>query len=244
MLSVVCLNTGNYLGRGEEYVRNLRRMVARNLTVPHEFVCLTEADISAKGWWGKLELVQRRWGGWVLYLDLDIVIRGNIDRLIEVAQSDAGRVWMRDDFSYSILNPCAGLGPDMLKLLGGPGCCNSSVMVFHDTVDLSGMTDEMCSTMHGDQNVLSALLWPDRIGLLPADMISSYKYHVLRGEPAGSVVVFHGVPKVTDLWAGDPLRMTWEGRDEGNDSLRDADTVAGQAGQLLCARLPEGRNTL
>lgn len=209
MLKVVCLNTGNYLGRGAEYVASLRRMVARHLTIPHEFVCLTEADISAQGWWGKLELVQRRWGGWVLYLDLDVVIRGNIDRLVQTAMTDPYLLWMRDDFSYSIVKPRAGLGPDMLKLLGGPGCCNSSVMIFHDTVDLSAMTPEMCATMHGDQNVLSAVLWPGRIGLLPSEMISSYKYQVLRGEPVGEVVVFHGTPKVTDLWEGDPLRQAW-----------------------------------
>lgn len=183
-------------------------MVRRNLTIPHEFVCLTEHDFdpgARKGWWLKLDLVAKSYGGWVLYFDLDVTLTANIDRLVRVAQSDASRLWMRDDFSYSIVKPRQGLDPETRKLLGGPGCCNSSVMIFHDTVDTSGITERMRREMHGDQNCLTAALWPDRIGLLPPDMIQSYKYGIrMQAQQPAPIVVMHGTPKcheISDSWA-------------------------------------------
>ena len=34
---------------------------------------------------------------------------------------------------------------------------------------------------HGDQNAITAALWPNGIGLLPNDVVHSYKYHAMRG---------------------------------------------------------------
>jgi len=210
MLNVVCLNHRNYLKQGELYVSRLRNMVDRNLTIPHKFICLTEQDLPEReGWWAKLDLVQKSFRGWTMYLDLDVVITRNIDAVVRAAFLDPGRLWMRDDFSYSIVNPKKGLDEQFKRYLGGDGCCNSSVMIFYDTVDLSGLDESMLTTMHGDQNVLSHLLWPHRIGLLPADLITSYKYHVLEGKDRGAICVFHGEPKphqVKDSWVQDHWR--------------------------------------
>lgn len=205
-LTVACIQTGNYLGRGAEYVAKLERAVARNLTIPHTFRCLTESDLGTprRGWWAKMELGRPGlFGGPVLYLDLDVVITANIDHLVELAATDpphARRLWMRDDFSYSIVNPKVGIGAETRRMLGGPGCCNSSVMLWHGDAPWWDAWQEHAERyvreLHGDQNAITQALWPDRIGLLPNESIQSYKYGVrMRGERPAPIVVMHGEPK-------------------------------------------------
>ena len=66
MLTAVCVQTGNYLGRGEEYVRRLKACVDAFLTLPHRFVCLTDAPTAGiaclpsrfPGWWEKLRIFE------------------------------------------------------------------------------------------------------------------------------------------------------------------------------------------
>lgn len=97
-LTVICvLWEGNFRTRNYTFnwVAKLKRMVARNLTIPHEFVCLTNTkstlpDIIGlhvlplinewSGWWSKIEIFRPGlFEGRVLYLDLDMLIIDNID---------------------------------------------------------------------------------------------------------------------------------------------------------------------
>jgi len=96
-LHVVCLKWGDKYP--PEYVNRLFRMLRRNLQTPFEFHCLTEvpAGLDAginilplavkpglTGWWYKLSLFQQDFyglQGTLLYLDLDVVIVGNVDFL-------------------------------------------------------------------------------------------------------------------------------------------------------------------
>lgn len=214
-LTAVCINQDNYLGRGEEYVSKLRNMVARNLTVPYEFVCLT--DLPRKGWWSKLELFKPgRFTGPVLYLDLDIIITANIDHLVTLAATDKTRLWMRDDFSYSIIQPKKDMDPETRRFLGGPGCCNSSVMLWQGgSQDFAwhcwtNDAERYMREMHGDQNVLTRMLWPEYIGLLPNESIQSYKYGIrMRGEKPAPIVVTHGNPKPHEL-REDWVKACWQ----------------------------------
>lgn len=203
LVKVVCLNWNDYLGRGDEYVRKLRNMVARHLTIPHEFVVVTENQLSRDraGWWNKLVLLAR-YGDpdIVLYLDLDVIITANIDELVYLARTDQSKLWMRDDFSYSIVTPKIDPQDSFTKTLGGVGCCNSSVMLWHDPINLLQVNPEK---MHGDQNLITKSLWPNGIGLLPNDQILSYKYHWRMTGEVGTINVFHGEPKnheVVDPW--------------------------------------------
>lgn len=87
-LTVLCVlkSGGDY---DAEYVRILRDGVARHLTVPHRFVCISDAPVpcerielkhSWKGWWSKLEIFRPDViTGPTLYLDLDTIITGNLD---------------------------------------------------------------------------------------------------------------------------------------------------------------------
>lgn len=99
VLNVVCLKWGTKYGA--EYVNRLYRMVSRHLHRPFRFHCLTEdgRDLDPEivvlplactdgmsGWWYKLTLFRQDFfglRGQLLYLDLDLVITGNIDFLYE-----------------------------------------------------------------------------------------------------------------------------------------------------------------
>lgn len=186
VLTVVCLNWRNYLGRGREYVDKLRAGVERYLTVPHRFIEVTEHDLppGRTGWFNKLFLLEM-FDGDVLYLDLDVILTANIDHLVELARTDRTRIWARDDWSYPVTNPQHGREATI----------NSSVLLWHGRKDMRGVTERMLRETHGDQGIITQLFWPDGIGLLPGDSVQSYKYGLQRGEPLRPIVVFHGNPK-------------------------------------------------
>ena len=87
-LTVLCVlkSGGDY---DAHYVRKLRDGVAKHLSLPHRFVCLSDVEVPCerialkhdwKGWWSKVEIF--RPGvitGPTLYLDLDSVITGSLD---------------------------------------------------------------------------------------------------------------------------------------------------------------------
>ena len=90
-----------------EWVRKLRDGVARQFTVPHRFVCLSDVDVSAiceriplvedwPGWWSKIELFRSGlFDDTVLYFDLDTVPVGSLDAM--TPQALAGR-WLAQKF--------------------------------------------------------------------------------------------------------------------------------------------------
>ncbi len=114
-LNLVCYRWGTLYG--VEYVNNLRAMVARNLSIPHTFHCMTDDpaglrdDIVAhrlpdehyNGNWNKLMTFQENFLGLqcelLVSLDLDIVIVDNIDFLADSPMDNfkiCGRNWVRD----------------------------------------------------------------------------------------------------------------------------------------------------
>ncbi|CAM6054927.1 unnamed protein product [Sphagnum tenellum] len=105
MLTVACVLRSSGNTYNASWVHRLQRNVAKHLTVPYRFVCLTNLksieDVetiklteSWPGWWSKLELfATNRFNGPVLYMDLDMMSCGNIDAL---AQNWSGLVMLRD----------------------------------------------------------------------------------------------------------------------------------------------------
>lgn len=221
-MQVACVKWGERYG--SEWVLRLRNMVARHLSEPHEFLCFTDRPFDGvtcraltsglPTWWAKLELLRPgMFAGDVLYFDLDVVLSASVDRIVELARTDVSKLWMRDDFSYSLRKPRKGLSADALEMLGGPGCCNSSVMAWRADAPRAAwdvFTPDVMKRQHGDQNHISRILWPHGIGLLPDELIGSYKYGLLRGEPVAPVTVFHGEPKMSQLPRANPLRKLWE----------------------------------
>lgn len=181
MITVACVEWGNYLGRGEEYVEKLQRGVARWMSLPHEFVCL-RPDGDLIGWWNKIELFRPgRFAGRVLYIDLDSVIVGPLDPLAVhpgvVHLRDWG--WKRHVYGSGTMVWDAGDHSDIF----------------------TRYTPEVAEWFEGDQD------WMTHLGgwdALPAQLVRSYRYHCKAGPPPGcSIVAFHGKPKpheFTDGW--------------------------------------------
>ena len=95
MITVACVFWGDKFSK--DYVYNLKSMVERNTTVPHQFVCFSDQkfmerpDIKVKkllhgydSWWNKMQLFRTDFGltNRVVYLDLDTLIVNNIDWLM------------------------------------------------------------------------------------------------------------------------------------------------------------------
>ncbi len=94
-INILCVRFGNKYS--QEYVVKLRNMVERHLTVPYTFNCLTDDPKPLqgvrsilrqnqgypKGWWHKVHMFDPSLplSGRILYLDLDVVIHRNIDKL-------------------------------------------------------------------------------------------------------------------------------------------------------------------
>jgi hypothetical protein len=196
-----------------EYVQNLYNMVKRNTTLPINFVVFTdhvkmhkmvEGDIDIRkfketdlqGWWNKLQLFHpdTYLPGVTLYMDLDVVITGNIDCFYtHEAQLDFCGM---NDF-----NPVSGVW-------------NSSIMRFKQQ-DLHGRIwhkfmsnrPEYLRKFPGDQNLISDfLLKTPGCDSFPDSWTQSYKWYDRSGtryskqnwtyEHNGEslVTVFHGRP--------------------------------------------------
>ena len=181
MITVACVEWGNYEGRGEEYVAKLRSMVARNLKQPYRFECL-RLDIGLTGWWNKVALFRPgQFEGRVLYLDLDCVITGSLDELVErkgiIHLRDWG--WTKNDYGSGVMVWDAGEHAEIW----------------------SRFTPDVPKQYRGDQD------WLTHLGgwaALPAPpVLCSYRYHCKSGPPKGCAVVsFHGAPKPHSITTG------------------------------------------
>jgi len=179
MITVVCVNVENYLGRGAEYVEKLRAMVARHLSLPHRFECISVSD--KPGWWAKIDLFQPgRFNGRVLYLDLDTVIVGPLDALANskgiLHLADWG--WSKNDYGSGVMVWDAGEHEEIWSR-------------YDPTVP---------ERFRGDQD------WMTHLGgwsALPKGLCVSYRYESRNAPPpAARVVCMHGTPKPHEIGTG------------------------------------------
>lgn len=180
MLTVACVNYGDYLGRGADYVARMLSMVKRNLSEPFRFECLTdEGDLG--GWWAKIELFRPgRFSGRVVYFDLDTVIVGDLAPLVA-----APGIIHLDEWGWPAATLC------------------SSVMVWdageHEQI-WEKFSDEIPREYRGDQDYITELGGWER---LPAHLCRSYRYHCVNKPPPGCVnVSMHGRPKPHEIASG------------------------------------------
>ncbi len=194
---IACVKWGTKYG--PEYVNILADMVARNCELPYQFWCFTDdghglaEDVYVKelppgldGWWNKLALFKpNTFPGKtrVLFLDLDVVVCGPIEPLINTR----------------------GISADWLQ-----GGYNSSVMVWDEGAHrrVWPAPEAAIARLHGDQDWLTELGGWD---YLPPDWIVSYRLHATDWPPKDAIVVaFHGEPKpaaVTTGWVPDMWTM-------------------------------------
>lgn len=125
MINVVCvLRQGGKVGYDATWVEKLKNAVARNLTLPHRFICLSDCEVpceripldsSGDGFWSKMQLFKpNTFSGPVFYIDLDTVICQNINDIIlkvydenfvmwyesDKAVHSSAMMWWRGDHSY------------------------------------------------------------------------------------------------------------------------------------------------
>jgi hypothetical protein len=177
-LTVACVlseGPGNY---SKEHVQRLQSQVAEYLDQPYTFICLDDSPFP--GFWAKISLFEPgRFSGRVLYLDLDVTIKGSLD---ELAIYDA---------PFAICKDWTRLG------------FNSSVMAWDaGTVDhiFAGFDyDEHSQRFKGDQSWIFHIK-PDA-RKFPRGWVQSFKVAVMQGgfEPDLRVIAYHGWPRPWEL---------------------------------------------
>lgn len=195
MIHFVCLNAGNYLGRGKEYVEKLRDGVFRNLpeSIKAKFTVFTDdpadyGDINKRplphptlnGWWNKLSLFRTGLfpsSDTIVYFDLDTVITGALD---EIVQYEGDFAILRDFYRYN------GYGSGVMIWKGD----HSHIWdkwILADRPEIPG----------GDQAWIEKVLPnPARLQDIFPGRFVSYKAHASQSIPKGaSVVCFHGTPR-------------------------------------------------
>lgn len=219
-VTILCVRFGTKYGRN--YVERLRNMVAKHITVPYEFVCLTDDPVPidgvrsivqlqagyAKLWWHKVHMFDPTLpvAGSVLYLDLDVIVCGNIDKLIANTGSSFLGI---QDFNRKF-------HPNWQHL-------NSSAMSWTHG-EQSYIWNQFKSNpkeaqrLHGDQDWIWKL-GRGQIKFWPKEWIQSYKWEIRSRDEIEvkhgvrrfktvkdvaipkdcCVVVFHGEPKPEDI---------------------------------------------
>lgn len=218
MLTVVCVLKGGGDYR-PEHVHALRDGVARNLTTPHQFVCLTDMAVDCDhlwllrgwpGWWSKMELFDGRITGPTLYLDLDTIITGPLDEIVightftvlrnfwAVEYNEPNRIGsglMAWDEDLSAIYKTFASKPDHFL-------CKYKTKGGSSTFIRAHFGDQMFIQHH---TPILMERWQDKF---PGKVVS-FKKHVLPngGVPKGaSICCFHGVPRP---WNLKPHERAW-----------------------------------
>jgi len=153
-----------------------------------DLVCLSDVDVSCyriplkhnwPGWWSKIELFRPIWDAPVVYLDLDVTVRGSLDLFIRE------RLTLATDFLDD-------------------NRANSSVMAWTDTpthlYDTFSRDPESHMAQHkrwpdiGDQSYIESQVVPDTF---PRQMVASYRRDGLNTD--SPVVAYHGKPKPWEI---------------------------------------------
>ena len=225
-VNIVCMKWGTLYG--PEYVNRLYAMVARNLTRPFRFVCFTEDASGLRGEvevrplppiridpphgttpWRKLALYNADLGdvtGTALFLDLDLVIVGPLDRFFEVpGEYCVIRNWTRPR-----------------RIVGNTSVFRFEIGAHTDLLDTfhSMPTQHWVDADRIEQAFLSRILHGQgRLTFWPKGWCASFKVDALPGGwrfprillnwvlpsrlPEGaSIVVFHGHPNPDEALAG------------------------------------------
>jgi hypothetical protein len=157
--TLACVWVRGHRNYGVEYVERLKNMVARHTSKQFNMVCLSDRidahlpchtfEIQREdgfAWWEKRKLFKldrvMSNGGRILYLDLDVIIMGDLDPIIDYPA----------DFAIS---PCSApnwQGKDGLVCVKG---YNSSVMVWNDGARRQfhdAWTPDVAMRLWGDQD--------------------------------------------------------------------------------------------
>lgn len=245
-IAVGCVKWGTRFG--PDYVNVLYRAVRDHLPLPHRFVCLTnqpegidpgvevmpmpefgvpEVEWTKRGCWPKVALFGEQVFAddeIVLYLDLDLLVVGDLSPFIDLIERDPGAFYTLREWNPALLRllPVA-MRPDR----GSQG----SVYVWR-----AGAQRHVFADFTSRVEAVRAAYWSDRFYLpkiatdpryLPHDWCLSFKNHCLapfplnlirpeaRIPPGARIIVFHGKPRPIDVM-GPPGRVWGSKRRSGD----------------------------
>lgn len=207
MLTVACVlkSGGRY---DAEWVLRLQRGIARHLTLPHRFVCLSDVDVPCQrvplihdwpGWWSKIELF--RFGvftGPVLYFDLDTVVVGSLDSIA----AHRHRFTMAHEFyrpSLLCSTAVAWHGDYSYIYEAFAEAPSRHIVRYDEEMPRQGRIGDQAFI---EDNLIAA---GDRVetfrDLFGDRSIASYKVHHCENAPPAdaAVVAFHGRPKPDEI---------------------------------------------
>lgn len=180
---------------GPQMVTAIQKMCEKHITLHYKFICYTDMNVPNcickplkhgwEGWYSKMEIYQE--AGPILYIDLDTIIVGNLDELIQKAMN----------YQFIILR-------DFYRGRRNPYAMQSSIMFWN--TDMTFLYDQYKANpikiFGGDQILLEkafsgpkkpwVAFWQDIV-----EGICSYKVDIIkRGvKPTDKIVCFHGKPR-------------------------------------------------
>ena len=188
--NILCVRFGNKYGK--EYVERLRNMISRNITVPYKLICLTDDPTPiegvelilqknsgySRGWWHKVHMFDKALpiSGRILYMDLDVVICDNIDKLTRIYNNDFMGI---RDFNRKFHPAWKYLNSSVMSWVHG----TQNHIYTQFQANPAG-----AQRMHGDQD----WTWKcakDRIKFWPENWIQSYKWEI---RDRSELTVAHG----------------------------------------------------
>jgi hypothetical protein len=195
--TILCVRFGQKYSLA--YVEKLRNMIQRNITVPYKMVCLTDDPTPidgielivqrhagyTKGWWHKVHMFDTSLplSGRILYMDLDVVICSNIDRLTQIYGSDFMGI---RDFNRKFHRDWKYLNSSVMSWMHG-----SQNHIYEDFMK----NPQAAMRMHGDQD----WTWKcakNKIKFWPESWIQSYKWEIRN---RNELQVIHGVRQFTSV---------------------------------------------
>lgn len=212
MLNVVCLKLGDKFSA--EYVNKLYSMVSRHMQdVEHTFWCITDDSTGIdgavrisnsfsglEGWWGKLQVFEKGLlpeDEYILFLDLDSIIVGELFELVEYGKErlESERMVIMEDFNRPF-----GYGSAVFMIKADGGLHYVYERFLENKVSI--MREH-----HGDQEyfevvVPDAAIWP-RAWMLSYKVDSELLKNIVVPKSA-KIICFHGPPKNHEV-LNDPL---------------------------------------
>ena len=204
-VKVYCVNWGDKYS--SDYVFKLKRAVNKYLTVPHSFYVYTDnpdqysfsipVKYGLETWWNKLLIFENI--GPCLYLDLDVIIHGNINHLLRDSWHMINGFWKRGP-KYILDRPDIGTSYANSSIMSWT---NNKYILDHFMAD----PEKYIFQYRGDDRYLHHEHIYETYEA--KDKIYSYKNDRFKYQPDKSVALFHGKPEITDCLDHEIVMKHW-----------------------------------
>jgi hypothetical protein len=237
-ICILCMKWGTAFG--VEYVNTLYRAVRDNLGIDHDFICITDNEDGLdpgvicrslnflqpdwpawqNGRWPKLQMFDREIvGGYdaVLFLDLDLIVTGDLQPLVDVVRNQGGLFLMPKFRGFVWRTIPAEVWDRIPAAMNKVTRGNSSIVgfvpseQFHLYEDFNGASDLV--QYENDQNYISALAYDRKcypkgwcIGihhLIPYWPFGLIFRRYQKIPQRSRIVIFNGRPKPEELVGND-----------------------------------------